>query len=96
MAASTIAHNQPRRDWVCYSESDEAAVENIRAKTHAANQQECSLFADSSQVAAVENALIIDSIRSWRETPVRLCYLAKDGGKVRKAVDRAIRKGHDG
>ena len=92
MATSSIAHNRPRPDWICYAESDERSVRIIRSKVHEANQPECATFASPADVAAVESALIVDAIRTWREAPVKLCYLATDGRAVRRAADRATKK----
>jgi hypothetical protein len=96
MANSSIANTRPRRDWLCYADADEGAVAVIREKVHTANQPECVIFGASSEVAAVEGALVGESIRSWRESSLKLCYLAKDGKAVRNAIDRAGRKRHDG
>jgi hypothetical protein len=89
---SSITHTRPDPRSVCYSEKDEKAVGAMRLKVHSENQQECPIFATSSDVAAVENGLIRESIRSWRENPTQLCYLARDGKVVRRVIENVVRK----
>ena len=96
MAASSIPHTRPSHELICYSDTDKRAVEAIRERAHSLNQPECTAFASSSDVAAVESALVGGSIRTWRESPMILCYLASDGPAIRNAINRSHRKQHDG
>jgi hypothetical protein len=88
---SRIKHSRPRAEWICFDETDRAAVSELRATAHSENPQACVTFEHSSQLEAAVKELQHPSVPNWREKPKTLCYLVKDAATVEKAVKRAVR-----
>jgi hypothetical protein len=91
MGASRIEHSRPRTDWLCFDETNRAAVSALRERVHAENPQSCVTFEDPSHLETVEKELRRLTVANWREKPVKLCYLSKDAAVVEKAMSRAVK-----
>jgi hypothetical protein len=85
---SGTTYNMSKKDMICYADADDAKVAALRTKVYAANPQSCATFAKADDAVTARTELAKKSVPSWNETPLKLCYLAKDEEVASKVVTK--------